>query len=100
MTEESTLNRFATLFEMQATGNDLAAYVTSIVLNGSNADIATTESSQVLLAYEHMDGEMCCDLTKPTAASTSSGLSEELRLQTNIWFDIYAKETLTTYKHL
>ncbi len=70
---------------------DPADYVSSIVLNSKNAGIATTEAAQVLLAYEHIDGELRRDLPRPTEASTVSSLLEELRHQKDIWFDIYGK---------
>lgn len=63
---------------------DPADYVSSIVLNSKNAGIATTDAAQVLLAYEHIDGELRRDLPRPTEASTVSSLLEELRHQKDI----------------
>ena len=68
---------------------DPADYVFSIVLNGKNAGIATTDAAQVLLAYELVDGELRRDLSRPTAASMVTELLKELRHQKDIWFDIY-----------
>ena len=70
---------------------DPADYVSSIVLNGKNAGIASTESAQVLLAYEHIDGQLRRDLPRPTDGSTIASLLEELRFQKDIWFDIYSQ---------
>lgn len=70
---------------------DPADYVSSIVLNSKNAGIAATEASQVLLAYEHIDGELRRDLSIPTEVSTVAGLLEELRRRKDIWYDIYSK---------
>lgn len=70
---------------------DPADYVSSIVLNSKNAGIADTKAAQVLLAYEHLDGELRQNLPRPTATSTNSDLLDELRHQKNIWFDIYGK---------
>lgn len=66
-------------------------FISSIVLNSKNAGIATTDATQVLLAYEHIDGELRRDPPRPTPASTIAALMEELRHQKDIWFDIYAK---------
>ena len=68
---------------------DPAEYVSTIVLHAKNAGIATTEAAQVLLAYEHMDGELRLNLPRPTDSSTIPSLLEELRHQKDIWFDIY-----------
>ena len=68
---------------------DPADYVASIVLNGKNSRIATTEESQVMLAYEHMEGELRRDLSLPKASSTVAGLLTELRNLKDLWFDIY-----------
>ena len=70
---------------------DPADYVSSIVLNGKNAGIASTEQAQVLLAYEHIDGQLRRDLPRPTDSSTVANLLEELRHQKDIWFDIYGQ---------
>lgn len=70
---------------------DPSDYVSSIVLNSKNAGIAATEPAQVLLAYEHIDGELRRDLSRPTEASTVAALLEELRHQKDIWYDIYSK---------
>lgn len=75
---------------------DPADYVSSIVLNSKNAGIATTEAAQVLLAYEHIDGELRRDLPRPTEASTVSSLLDELRHQKDIWFDIYGGKSYET----
>ena len=71
--------------------HDPAEYVSTIVLNAKNAGIAATEAAQVLLAYEHMDGELRRDLPRPKDNSTIADLLEELRHQKDIWFDIYGK---------
>ena len=68
---------------------DPAEYVSTIVLHAKDAGIATTEAAQMLLAYEHMDGELRLYLPRPTDSSAIPGLLEELRHQKNIWFDIY-----------
>ena len=70
---------------------DPADYVSSIVLNSKNAGIADTEAAQVLLAYEHLDGELRQNLPRLTPTSTVSDLLDELRHQKDIWFDIYGK---------
>lgn len=61
----------------------------TLVLHAKNAGIATTEAAQVLLAYEHMDGELRRDLPRPQDNSTIPGMLEELRHQKDIWFAIY-----------
>ena len=68
---------------------DPAEYMTTIVINGKNSGIAVTEASQVLLAYEHIDGQLRRDLARPTPTSTVSSMIEELRLIKDVWFDIY-----------
>ena len=75
---------------------DPADYVSSIVLNGKNAGIAATEQAQVLLAYEHIDGQLRRDLPRPTDTSTIASLLEELRFQKDIWFDIYGQTPSTS----
>ena len=52
--------------------------------------MAINNVTQVWLAFEHIDGELRNYLTKPSATSTIAGMIEELRLQKEIWFDIYA----------
>ena len=69
---------------------DPSDFVSSIVLNSKNAGIATTESTQVLLAYKHIAGELRRDLPRPNESSTIASLLQELRHQKDIWFDIYS----------
>ena len=69
---------------------DPVDFMTTIILNGQNSGIATTDAAQVLLAYEHIDGVLRRDLPRPTAATTVASMIEELRHQKDIWFDIYA----------
>lgn len=63
---------------------DPADYLATIVLNSKNAGTATTEAAQVLLAYEHMDGNLRRDLPRPTITSTVASSMEELRHQKDI----------------
>ena len=65
-------------------------YIQNVVLHRKNAEIATDDRSQVLLAYEHMDGELHLHLPPPTDKSTIEDLIESVNAQKNIWFDIYA----------
>ena len=69
---------------------DPADYVSAIVLDAKNAGIAPEEPTQVLLAYEHIDGELR-RLARSTDSSTVASLLEELRHQKDIWSDIYSK---------
>ena len=68
---------------------DPADYVASIILNGKNSRIATTEEAQVILVYEYIEGELCRDLSLPKVSSTVVGLLTELRNLKDIQFDIY-----------
>ena len=70
---------------------DPADYVTSILTHSKNAGLAIIEASQVLLAYEHMDGELRRDLPKSFDASIIAAFISDLRLQKDIWYDIYSK---------
>lgn len=74
---------------------DPADYINTIVLNSKDAAIAATEAAKVLLAYEHMDGELRRHLPRPTDSSTVSSLLSEIRHQKDIWFDIYGKPEVT-----
>ena len=76
--------------------HDPADYMSTIVLNGKNSGIATSEASQVLLAYEHIDGQLRRDLTRPTPTSTVASMIQELRLQKDIWFDIYSSSSMSS----
>lgn len=69
---------------------DPTDYVQSIVLLGRNAGTATTDMTQVLMAYEHMDGQLRRDLPRPNEQSTIEGLIEEFNTLKHIWFDIYS----------
>lgn len=71
-------------------------YIQSIVLHGKNAGIATTDHAQVLLAYEHFNGELRLHLPVPTEQSTVASLIEVLNIQKNIWFNIYSRTPAPT----
>ena len=68
-------------------------YVSTLVLHAKNAGIAPTEAAQVMLAYEHIDGQLRLHLPRPQDNSTIAGLLEELRHQKDIWFDIYGNDS-------
>ena len=68
-------------------------YVSTLVLHAKNAGITPTEAAQVMLAYEHIDGQLRLHLPRPQDNSTISGLLEELRHQKDIWFDIYGNDS-------
>ena len=70
---------------------DPADYVASILIHSKNAGLATTEAGQVLLAYEHMDGELRRDLPMPPDSSTIANFISDLRRRKDIWYDIYSK---------
>ena len=70
---------------------NLADYVNSILIYSKNVGLALTETKQVLLAYEHMNAELRRDLPRPLETSTIPSLINELRLQKDIWYDIYSK---------
>ena len=71
---------------------DPADYVSSILTHSRNAGLATTEAGQVLLAYEHMDGELRRDMAMPSDVSTIASFISDLRRKKDIWYDIYGKQ--------
>ena len=70
---------------------DPADYVASIIIHSKNADLATTEAGQVLLAYEHMDGELRRDIPMPSDAAMVASFISDLRRRKDIWYDVYSK---------
>lgn len=60
------------------------------MLLGKNAGTATTDEAQVLMAYEHMEGQLRRDLSRPNEHTTVESLIEELNTLKHIWFDIYS----------
>ena len=70
---------------------DPADYVASILTHSKNAGLATSEAGQVLLAYEHMDGELRRDMPMPSDSSTVANFISDLRRKKDIWYDIYSK---------
>lgn len=68
---------------------DPADYIQSIVLLGRNAGTATTDVAQILMAYEHMEGQLRRDLSRPTEHTTIESLIEEVNTLKHVWFDIY-----------
>ena len=73
---------------------DPADYVQSIVLLGQNTGIAITDATQVRIAYEHMEGQLCRDLSRPNKYTTVESLIEELSALKHVWFDIYSSSNL------
>ena len=59
-----------------------ADYVSAIVFNAKNAEIATDKTFQVLLINEHMDGHLKRDLPRPSISLTVIGLFKKLHYQT------------------
>ena len=47
-----------------------AFYVQSIVINEQNTDIVTTDYTQVLLVYEHLNSKLWLTLTELTPQTT------------------------------
>ena len=76
-----------------------ASYVQSIVVNGRNAGIATTDYAQVLLAYEHLDSELRLTLTEPTPQTTVAKFIEQLNSKKHTWFEIYGRNRGHTVMH-
>ena len=76
-----------------------ASYVQSIVVNGRNAGIATTDYAQVLLAYEHLDSELRLTLTEPTPQTTVAKFIEQLNSKKHAWFEIYGRNRGHTVMH-
>ena len=74
-----------------------ADYVASILTHSKNAGLATTESRQVLLAYEHMDGELRRDMPISSESSTVASFIADLRRKKDIWFNIYGKQSESKY---
>ncbi len=76
-----------------------ASYVQSIVVNGRNAGITTTDYAQVLLAYKHLDSELRLTLTEPTLQTTVAQFIEQLNSRKHAWFEIYRRNRGYTAMH-
>lgn len=96
---DSPSRALAMLESLRYTVNDVRRrkdpvdYIQNVVLHGKNAGIAADDRSQVLLAYEHMDGELRLHLPVPNDKLTIEGLIQAINAQKNIWFDIYTRPT-------
>ena len=72
-------------------GKDPENYIQQIILNGKNAGTVTTDYSQVMTAYEHMDPKLRVSLPMPNERTTVAEFVRVVNLQKNNWFDLYSK---------
>ncbi|KAI0997352.1 hypothetical protein K3495_g10831 [Podosphaera aphanis] len=70
-------------------GIDPMKYISDLILLGRDSGIATSESAQLILAYEHLDGELRRDIQRPTEFTTIASFITDLRYAYDTWADIY-----------
>ena len=72
-----------------AKGRDPKEYVQRIVVHGKNAGTATTETTQILTAYQHLQAELRINVPAPNDKTTIEEFLITLRDRKNVWFDLY-----------
>ena len=72
---------------------DPEEYVQEIVVNGKNAGTATTEASQVMMAYNHLDVQLRILLPQPMLHTTLSEFLVNIQKAKANWFDLYKPYT-------
>ncbi|KAI6251518.1 hypothetical protein HI914_00911 [Erysiphe necator] len=64
-------------------------FVNRIIVLGRHAGTATTEYTQILTAYHHIDVALRVSLSKPTKNTTLSNFMANVTETKEIWFDLY-----------
>lgn len=74
---------------------DPEEYIQQVVINGKNAGTATTETAQVMMAYNHLDVQLRILLPQPALNTTLSEFMVYVQKAKANWFDLYRPYTST-----